>query len=109
MVETPLRRSRRILSQSDDEQSVASSVASATRSTNNDVIAYTLNGKAVRDSAKLIVVIHNPNPGATSVNLPNKGKWSVLVKGSVAGTKVIESFSANKVSVAGQTTMVLTQ
>ena len=78
-------------------------------STNNDVIAYTLNGKAVRDSAKLIVVIHNPNPGATSVNLPNKGKWSVLVKGSVAGTKVIESFSANKVSVAGQTTMVLTQ
>jgi pullulanase len=78
-------------------------------STNNDVIAYTLNGKAVRDSAKLIVVIHNPNPGATSVNLPNKGKWSVLVKGSVAGNKVIESFSANKVSVAGQTTMVLTQ
>lgn len=32
MVETPLRRSRRIQSQSDDEQSVASSVASATRS-----------------------------------------------------------------------------
>jgi U3 small nucleolar RNA-associated protein 4 len=43
MVETPLRRSRRILSQSDDEQSVASSVASATRSTNNDVIADTPN------------------------------------------------------------------
>ena len=33
MVETPLRRSRRTLTQSDDEQSVASSVASATRST----------------------------------------------------------------------------
>ena len=32
MVETPLRRSRRIQSQSEDEQSVASSVASATRS-----------------------------------------------------------------------------
>ena len=52
MVETPLRRSRRILSQSDDEQSVASSVASATRSSarrtrsssnasNNDVSAAT--------------------------------------------------------------------
>lgn len=53
MVETPLRRSRRILSQSDDEQSVASSVASATRSStrktrsssdaskNNDVSADT--------------------------------------------------------------------
>ena len=77
--------------------------------TTNDVIIYTLNGKAVKDSAKLIVVIHNPNPGATSVSLPNKGRWSVLVKGSAAGTKVIETLSANKVSVAGQTTMVLTQ
>jgi pullulanase len=77
--------------------------------TTNDVIVYTLNGKAVRDSAKLIVVIHNPNPGATSVTLPNKGKWSVLVKGSVAGTKAIQTLSTNKVSVAGQTTMVLTQ
>ena len=77
--------------------------------TTNDVIVYTLNGKAVRDSAKLIVVIHNPNPGVTSVALPNKGKWSVLVKGSVAGTKAIETLSTNKVSVAGQTTMVLTQ
>jgi pullulanase len=77
--------------------------------TTNDVIVYTLNGKAVRDSAKLIVVIHNPNPGAASVTLPNKGKWSVLVKGSVAGTKAIQTLSTNKVSVAGQTTMVLTQ
>lgn len=77
--------------------------------TTNDVIVYTLNGKAVKDSAKLIVVIHNPNPGATSVTLPNKGKWSVVVKGSVAGTKVIEILSASKVSVAGQTTLVLTQ
>ena len=77
--------------------------------TSNDVIVYTLNGKAVKDSANLIVVIHNPNPGATSVTLPNKGKWTVLVKGSVAGIKAIESLSASKVSVAGQTTMVLTQ
>jgi len=77
--------------------------------TTNDVIVYTLNGKAVKDSAKLIVVIHNPNPGATSVTLPNKGKWSVLVKGSIAGTTAIETLSVNKVSVAGQTTMVLTQ
>lgn len=77
--------------------------------TTNDVIAYSLNGKAVKDSAKLIVVIHNPNPGAASVTLPNKGKWTVLVKGSVAGTKAIEILSTNKVSVAGQTTIVLVQ
>jgi pullulanase len=77
--------------------------------TTNDVIVYTLNGKAAKGPANLIVVIHNPNPGATSVTLPNKGKWSVVVKGSVAGTKAIETLSANMVSVAGQTTMVLTQ
>ena len=77
--------------------------------TTNDVIAYSLNGSAVKDSAKLIVVIHNPNPGAASVTLPNKGKWTVLVKGSVAGTKAIEILSTNKVSVAGQTTIVLVQ
>ena len=77
--------------------------------TTNDVIAYTLNGKAVKDKASTIVVIHNPNPGASIVTLPNKKKWSVVVKGGIAGTKTLESFSKNKVSVAGQTTMVLTQ
>jgi type I pullulanase len=77
--------------------------------TTNDVIAYSLNGKAVKDKANTIVVIHNPNPGAAIVTLPNKKKWSIVVKGGVAGTKTIESITASKVSVAGQTTMVLTQ
>ena len=77
--------------------------------TTNDVIAYSLNGKAVKDKASTIVVIHNPNPGAAIVTLPNKKKWAIVVKGGVAGTKTIESITANKVSVAGQTTMVLTQ
>lgn len=77
--------------------------------TTNDVIAYSLNGKAVKDKANTIVVIHNPNPGSTVVSLPNAKKWSIVVKGGVAGTKTIESITAGKVSVAGQTTMVLTQ
>ena len=77
--------------------------------TTNDVIAYSLNGKAVKDKANTIVVIHNPNPGATVVSLPNAKKWAIVVKGGVAGIKTIESITAGKVSVAGQTTMVLTQ
>jgi pullulanase len=77
--------------------------------TTNNVIAYSLNGKAVKDKASTIVVIHNPNPGAAIVTLPNGKKWSILVKGGVAGTKTIESITASKVSVAGQTTMVLSQ
>jgi hypothetical protein len=43
------------------------------------------------------------------VTLPNKKKWAIVVKGGVAGIKTIESITASKVSVAGQTTMVLTQ
>ena len=77
--------------------------------TTNDVIAYSLNGKAVKDKANTIVVIHNPNAGAAAVTLPNAKKWAIVVKGGVAGTKTIESITASKVSVAGQTTMVLTQ
>jgi len=74
-----------------------------------NVIAYSLNGKAVKDSATTIVVIHNPNTTAATVTLPNKKKWSIVVKGGVAGTKTIESITAAKVNVAGQSTMVLTQ
>lgn len=74
-----------------------------------NVITYSINGKAVRDSAQTIVVIHNANPGSTSVNLPNSKKWSVFVKGSKAGTKVLEVISGAKVKVSGQSTLVLVQ
>lgn len=77
--------------------------------TSNNVIAYTINGNALKDKANTLVVIHNPNFGATTVTLPNRKKWAIVVKGGVAGSKTIESITSNKVSVAGQTTMVLTQ
>jgi len=75
----------------------------------NDVIGYTINGKALKDKASTIVVIHNPNPGSKNLVLPNAKKWSVLVQGAVAGNKVIRSFTGNKIAVAGQSTVVLTQ
>lgn len=75
----------------------------------NNLIAYTINGKALKDKAATIVVIHNPNPTPAAVTLPNAKKWSVLVKGSVAGNKVLETISSAKVSVAAGTTLVLTQ
>ena len=75
----------------------------------DNVIAYSLNGKAVGDKATTIVVIHNANTSASIVTLPNGKKWSILAKGSKIGTKVLESLSATKISVPGQTTMVLTQ
>ena len=74
-----------------------------------NVIVYTLNGKALGDKAKTIVVIHNANPSASIVTLPNGKKWSILAKGSKIGTKVLETITASKVSVPAQSTMVLTQ
>lgn len=74
-----------------------------------NVIAYSINGKAVGDKAATIVVIHNANPAASTITLPNAKKWSVLGQGSQIGTKVLKVLSAGKVLVAGQTTMVLIQ
>lgn len=77
--------------------------------TTDNVIGYSINGKAVNDKASTIVVLHNPNPGPVKMTLPNAKKWSVLVKAAVAGLKTIETVSANKVTVPGLSTMVLTQ
>jgi pullulanase len=75
----------------------------------DNVIAYTLNGKAVGDKASTIVVIHNADPAGATVTLPNAKKWSILAKGSQIGTKILQVLNAGKVVVPGQSTMVLTQ
>ncbi len=77
--------------------------------TTDNVIGYSINGKAVNDKATTIVVLHNPNPGPVKMTLPNAKKWSVVVKAAVAGLKTIETVSANKVTVPGLSTIVLTQ
>ena len=74
-----------------------------------NVIEYSISGKASKDKAATIVVIHNPNPGPMTMVLPNAKKWAIVVKGAIAGVKTIESVSAGKVSVPGLSTMVLTQ
>jgi pullulanase len=75
----------------------------------DNVIAYTLNGKAVGDKSSTIVVIHNADSAGAIVTLPNAKKWNILAKGSQIGTKVLQVLNAGKVVVPGQSTMVLTQ
>ena len=75
----------------------------------NDIIGYSINGKALKDKAASIVVIHNPNVATKNLVLPNSKKWSVLVQGAVAGNKVIRTFTGNKLAITGQSTVVLTQ
>jgi pullulanase len=47
------------------------------------VIAYTINGEAVKDKCKKIMVVLNGSSQQQMVNLP-PGKWGYLFKGSVA-------------------------
>jgi pullulanase len=72
-------------------------------------IEYSLNGKAVKDKASSIVVIHNSNTSATTITLPNSKQWDVVVKGSIAGTKTLQKITGNKVVVPAQSTLVVTQ
>jgi len=73
------------------------------------VISYSLNGSAVGDSWKSIVVIHNPNSTSKSVSLPTgKFTWYVVVKGDKAGVSTLQTLkNPTKVAVEGQSTMVL--
>jgi pullulanase len=73
------------------------------------LIAYTINGKAVGDKAKTIVVIHNADSAGATVTLPNSNSWSIIAKGSQIGTKTLQVLKAGKVVVPGQSTMVLKQ
>ena len=75
----------------------------------SNVIAYSIAGKAVKDSAANLVVIHNANATAQVVKLPKAGKWSILVSGEKAGTKAISAGSMTQVTVPAQSTMVLSQ
>jgi pullulanase len=71
------------------------------------VIAYELNGAAVGDSYKRIIVIHNPAKSAVSVNLP-AGSWEIAVQGDKASSGSLGKVNG-KVSVEAVSTLVLFQ
>jgi pullulanase len=69
-----------------------------------EVISYTLNGSAVGDSWKQILVIHNSGKDQT-LSLPT-GSWKIAVEGQRASTRSIGSVSGSVV-VEAKTTTVL--
>jgi pullulanase len=72
------------------------------------VIAYSINGTAVGDSWKQVVVAHNPNTKAVKITLPIKANWQLVVNGVKAGVKTLQVFKATKtVLVPAQATIVL--
>jgi len=76
--------------------------------TSDDVIAYSLNGTQLGDTWKSIVVIHNSSKKNTSITLPNKANWNIVVDDTRAGTKILKTLpSTSSVQVPALSTMVL--
>ena len=74
----------------------------------DDVIAYSLNGKAVKDKWGTIVVISNPNSTSKKVTLPSTGNWNVVVNGDKAGVATLSVLKKTKVAtVAANSTLVV--
>ena len=71
------------------------------------VIAYQLNGAAVKDSWGEIIVIHNPYTTAVTAKVLTSRKWNVVVSGALAGIKTLSTFTGNSISVPPQSTIVL--
>ena len=71
-----------------------------------NVVAYTLNGKAVGDSWNTIAVIFNANNRAVEVTVPDN-QWVVVVDQNTAGIKQLKTVSGSKVTVPANSTYVL--
>lgn len=72
----------------------------------NNVVAYTLNGKAVSDNWERVAVIFNANDTAAAVTLPDDG-WDIVVNEEKAGVDVLAEVSGNQVQVPAYAYYVL--
>jgi pullulanase len=74
----------------------------------SDVLAYSIDGKAVKDSWGTIVVASNPNASAKKVVLPAKGTWLVKVMNDKAGVATLQTLkNTNFVMVPANSTILL--
>jgi pullulanase len=72
------------------------------------VLAFSLNGKAVKDSWGTIVVISNPNSTTQKVNLPATGDWKVVVSGDKAGVTTLTTLKkAKTATVLANSTVIM--
>jgi len=76
--------------------------------TTNEVIAYSINGSALGDSWKTIIVVHNAATKTSSIKLPKQADWNVVVEGKQAGVKTLRTISAaSQIQVPALSTMVI--
>lgn len=71
-----------------------------------NVVAYTLNGKSVGDDWETIAVMFNANEEAVTVTLPGSG-WNVVVNEEKAGVEILAEVSGNQVNIPAKASYVL--
>ena len=72
----------------------------------DNVVAYMINSKAVRDKWDNIIVIFNANNKDIKINLPNN-RWKIVVNKDFAGTKELNNIEGNSLIVEAISTCVL--
>jgi pullulanase len=73
-----------------------------------NLVAYTLNGAAVGDSWKRIVVAYNGKDKAQDVKVPD-GNWKIVLNGGVINTEGLGQHSGGKISVARNAALILVE
>ena len=71
-----------------------------------DVIIYSINGEAVGDDWKKIVVVYNANDTDIEVDLPGDN-FAIVVNGDMAGNEKIQDVDGFKCKVRGKSGCVL--
>ncbi len=76
--------------------------------TAHGIVAYTLNGKAVGDKWKKIVVIYNANHKFVTMDIP-EGKWKVICDGEKVSEKGLKDFKGSRFDVPAISAVILAQ
>ena len=72
-----------------------------------NVVAYEIAHNANMDTWANIVVAFNANREDTTIKLPKKGKWNIVVNGEEAGVKTIKQFKGDSLVVPALSTIVI--
>lgn len=72
------------------------------------LIAYTLNGKAVGDKWKSIIVIFNANTKLITMDIP-KGKWKVICDGERVSEKGLKDFKGSSFNIPALSAIILAE
>ncbi|MBU3114211.1 type I pullulanase [Clostridium lacusfryxellense] len=72
-----------------------------------NVVAYEIDHNANMDTWANIVIAFNANKKDITIQLPQKGKWNIVVNGQEAGVKTLDQFKGDSLVVPALSTIVI--